>query len=78
MMKKKGLKSSKTKKNKPSSLITKDKLYAFKPKSKNITVTTIGKNGYINRYIPNTVANRNEIVSLKGKPDVYGGRYIWM
>ena len=67
-------------KQRASKLITKDNFFAFKPKSKNIVVSSFDRNGNLrNRYIKNTKANRKKIIAVKGKPDdFYNGRYVWM
>lgn len=63
-----------------SSLITKDKSYAYTPGSKTITVSTWdgkGKTGYTNKYIRNTPANLKKIVEVAGKPEKYGKKWLW-
>ena len=68
------------KNNNASSLITKDKSYAYTPGSKYITVSTwdgSGKNGYSNKYIPKTSANLKKIFEVAGKPEKYGKRWLW-
>ena len=70
----------KRKSQKASSLITKDKSYAYTPGSKYITVSTwdgSGKTGYSNKYIPNTSANLKKIVQVAGKPEKYGKKWLW-
>ena len=73
-------KAKKPRIQKPSSLITKDKSYAYTPGSKRIAVSTwdgSGKNGYSTRYIPKTSANLKKIVEVAGKPEKYGKRWLW-
>ena len=67
--------------SRPSSVIEKNRYTSFSlasPNAKNISYQVETKNGKIvNRYIPNTKANRDQINKLKGKPDHYGSRKIW-
>ena len=66
----------KTRKQKASKLITRDKLYAMKPNSKYITIDDL-KTGK-RKYVKNTKTNRDKIISLRGQyTDFYGGRYLW-
>ena len=74
-------KTKKTRIQKPSSLITRDKSYAYTPGSKRIAVSTwdgSGKTGYSTRYIPCTSTNLKKIVQVAGKPEKYGKRWLWM
>ena len=74
-------KNKRAKNETASKLITKDKLYTFKPGASTITVSTLDskkKYGYSNTYIKNNSANREKIISLKGHADFCDGRYIWM
>ena len=69
------------KKQKPSSVIAKNRRTTFSIGNKNaksISYWAGDKNGKpVYKYIPNTKANRDEITRLKGKPDAYGKRLIW-
>lgn len=74
------MKKNSMKSMRPSSLITKDKAYAYTPGAKTITVSTFdgkGKYGYSNKYIPNTPANLKKIVEVAGKPEKHGKRWLW-
>ena len=66
---------------KPSKTITKEKLFSYKRGGKNITVSHYDSKGNIvHRYIPNTKVNRDAILKLRGKADIYdkrANRLIW-
>lgn len=69
-----------------SKLIAQGDCFAVTENGKYITVSTFDnrkKNGYTNKYIPNTAANRGAIVRKMGKPEIdekgFRGRkrFLW-